>query len=461
MTQSSSSRKGAAGIRWCGILVLVLAVVVLAAALFVAPARAAPSTSSGSEQWAFGGHASVSFSCKDSACSNDSTFVGSYSLSYSVGWVVIYTRTNVSPTQTMIEGQAALNANAHLAFSETLSGATESLSASLSGMETAAGFTNLTAGSVSLTSAGNLTTWTSPALAIMNAASVKAFNFSGSFSAQSPNGSGTANFDLGGHEASSVAFTPSLGIVPADPQPGDMWSAVAAFTASGSWVSGYSLSVAGAPGGSTSDSNWTARSVAHSGVLGVNGTDLGAIPLYDNYTSITAQAVYLDFGSGPFTLSDGWLIMPSGLYSDLLSGLGETGGSTGSPSNETAYYQGGSGFVGAGIAGSASIPVGATGSSPVSLSLQAGPEPVGVAQQQYNAITSPAGSSGGFPWIWFVVAVVVVLVVLVGAVWVLRRSRGHRPPPPAWTSSTVSPPDVPGGPSAGVESSPPPPSPPQ
>lgn len=447
-------------------MMVVLAVALSVVILWVPAGASAASPSAGpisatSEQWAFGGHASVSFSCKDSGCFNDSAFHGSYSVSYYVGWVVIYTRTNLSTAQTMIEGQAALNASAHFAFSETVNGSTEALSANLAGVETSSGFTNLTTGSVTLTSAANMTTWTSPALAIMNAASLKAFNFSGSYSVQSPNGSGSANFDFGGHESSSIAFTPSLGIVPVDPQAGDVWNAVAPFSASGSWVSGYSISVGSALGGGASESNWTTDSVARTGVLGVNGTDVGAITLFDKYASppksVTAQIVYLDFGSGPFTLSDGWLVVPSGLYSGLFAGLGGSGGSTSSPSNETAYYQTGSGFVGAGIAGSASLPVGVTGSSPISLSLEAGPEPVGVAQQQYNAITSSGGSSGGFPWIWFGVVVVIVVLALIAAVLVLRRSRGRRPPPSAWTPAPSPMSGAPGGPSSGSGSAPPPP----
>lgn len=463
MTQSSTARRGATRFGKSGVLVLVAAVVILSTAFFVAPARAAasaPSSSGAPEQWAFGGNASLSYSCKDANCFNDSTFSGSFSIGYKVSWVVIYTQTNVSTNQTMIEGRAALRASANFAYSQTANGSTvESLSASISGLETATGFTNVTTGTVSLTSASNFTTWTSPALAIMNAASHKAFNFSGTLSVKSPNGTGTLNFDLGGQEASSVAFAPSLGIVPASPQPGDTWSAYAPFTASGVWKSGYSLSVAGA-GGAGAESNWTTGSVARSGVLGVNGTDLGSTTLYDNYTSsptpVQVQVILLDVGMGNFTLSDGYLVIPSNLYAGALSGLSLTGaGGSSGPSNETAYYQTGSGFVGAGIAGSASIPVGAASASPVSLSLRAGPEPVGVAEKQYAAITSPSGSSSGFPWIW-VVLVAVIVVVVASVVLISRRSRMRRPPPTAWAPVGAPP----SAPSAGPGGGPVPPSPP-
>ena len=454
--------------RW-GVAMVVVLAVGLSGVFLIAPARATSGALTGQpasgapEEWAFGGHAAVSYSCQDSGCFNDSSFVGSFSLSYYVGWAVLYTRTNVSATQTMIEGLAAINASVHVAFSETLNGTTESLGASLSGLETAAGFTNLTDGTVALTSASNSTTWTSPALAVMNAASSEGFNLSGAYSLQNGSRSLAADFDLGGHEASAVTFTPSLGMVPLDPQPGDTWTAAAPFAASGSWTSGYSFSYSGAYGGAASVSNWTSRAVTRSGVLGVNGTDLGALTLYDNYTSpptlITAQEILLEFGSGAFTATDGWIFVPSELYSGATSGLFGTGVSSPSsgPTNETAYYDLGSGFVGAGLAGSTSLPVGSAGGSPMSINVQAGPEPVGVAQQQYNAITSGSGSSNGFPWVWVVVAVVVVLVAVIGLVLAMRRSRIRRPPPAVGTPSAAPPvpgPSETGGPASGAPNPP-------
>ena len=415
-----------------------------------APASSAPA-SGAPEQWAFGGHASVSLSCSDSNCGGNGSFTGSESLQYYVEWVVIYTLTNTS-SGVMIEGQAAINASASLAITETLNGETVSASASLSGLESAVGFTNVTVGAVALTSASNLTTWNSPALAIQNASSSEAFNFSGQYSEQTPNGSLKLNFDFGGHESSAVSFSPGLGIVPLDPQPGDSWTASAPFQASGSWISGYSLSLSGGSyGNGYTNSSWRTGTVAANGVLAVNGSDLGAVTLYDNYTTppttVNAQLILLDFGSGNFTGADGWILVPSDFYAGASSGLsgayvadlaqGASPASSGLPaasstsSSESVDYQQGAGFIGGGLSGSTSLTVGPTGSSPVSAQVNAGPEPVAVAQQQYSAMTSGSGSSSGLGAVGLVIGVVVVLAVVVVAVMLLRRSRARRRPPVA------------------------------
>ena len=126
----------------------------------------------------------------------------------------------------------------------------------------------------------------------------------------------------------------------------------------------------------------------------MNGSDLGAYTLYDNYThppnETTAQLIDLEFSSGNFSGSDGWILLPTELYGGLL-GLDEarsTGGiapalalqpSSGLTvsSGETAFYHQGSGFVAANEADNSSIP-GAVGSAGVNIT--AGPEPLSVAQ---------------------------------------------------------------------------------
>ena len=72
------------------------------------------------EKWAFGGSASVSFSCSKDKClgENLTNMTFSFSLHYFIEWVVIYTETNISSTQSQIEGQTALNISVSYAFSE-------------------------------------------------------------------------------------------------------------------------------------------------------------------------------------------------------------------------------------------------------------------------------------------------------------------------------------------------------
>ncbi len=394
------------------------------------------------QQWAFGGAAAGSYSCTTTGC-DDGTNITSISLHYYAEWVVIYTVTNVSATQTEVEAQAAINASVALSLTGCVSVTTGapcssiSASANLAGRETAGGFTNVTdAGTVNLT-AGPDAPSSVAAFAVMNAQSNASFNFSGSYS-ESLAGYGTASiaFDLGGSEVSSVLFTTPLGVVPIDPTPGQWWNASAPYTASGAYTSGYSLgeSVNGSAVHSTAD--WQHTAVSPSGTLLVNGTDLGAYTLTDNYTSpptaVTAQAILLMFSNGEFTGTDGWLMLPSGLYGGADGLLGDVNliagqhpaSSTAEGGNESAYYERGVGFIGGDESVNSSA-VGASGGP--QFSLRAGPEPVAVAEQQYSAITSNAATSSSFPWTWLVLAVVVVAVVGLVVALMVRRSR-RRPP---------------------------------
>ncbi len=320
-----------------------------------------------------------------------------------------------------------------------------SIAISLGGKETSSGFTNITNGTVDLI-AGTGSPAEVAALAIMNAASHAAFNLSGSYSVQSENasiGNASASFDFGASESSVITFADPLGIVPITPAPGDNWTANASYTSSGSVTFGYTLS-ATEEGIPVSVSNWTSVAVPGAGTLSVNGSDLGAYTLWDNYThpasNVTAQEILLEFGSGNYSGSDGWILVPDELYGGLLTSLDEsrTAGplmpTASSPqtvsesSSETAYYQKGPGFIGGAEGGNTSIPGGGLGSA--SVHLTAGPEPVSVAQGQYAAITAgPASSS--LPWDLIVaVAVVVVVVAAIGLLMWRRSMRRRKPPTP-------------------------------
>jgi hypothetical protein len=460
MSESSNRRSGASVFRMTVAVVAVFAVVAAFAVLAFsgaavnANAHLRPAGGS-SEQWAFGGIASGSYHCVDASCFGGNLTNGSISLSfqYYIEWVVIFTQTNISSNQTMIESQAALNASAQYSLSACIQNGTapcksESVSLTLNGKETALGFTNITnAGSVNMTAPASGST---PALAIINAASQQSFNFSGSYSLSGPFGpdnttvSANANFDFGANEQSSVSFANPLGIVPLNPQPGDAWNSSAPFSATGSWTSGYSFAGTGYNGEGGSASNWTSGAVTPSGVLFVNGTDLGQYTLYDNYThpptQVTAQLIALDFNNGTFEAADGWIMIPFGMYGGVLYGLGGLAishGSTGpvalahpaaspigAPTGESAYYERGPGIVGAGASGSTS---GLSGTAGPSVQITAGPEPVSVAQKQYAAVTSSkaSSSSGGFPVLGTIVVIVVVVVIvaLVAIVLYTRRRR--------------------------------------
>jgi hypothetical protein len=469
LAMNQSGKSGASVMRF-SLVVAVVALMVVSFAYFAFPATHAPSpaarftdASGNTQQWAFGGSASSSYSCSDQTCFPNGTTNGSFSLSwnYYIEWVVIYTVTNVSSSQTMIELQTALNATVTFSLSACVQNGTapcqqESASLNLAGRETAAGFTNITTGTVNLTAPTSNPSL--PALAVENAASNEAFNFSGGYSITGLSGSGSsktvsASFDFGGQEKSQVSFSTPLGIVPVDPAPGDWWNSSAPFSASGTWSSGYSITA----GGYSSEGNWTSGVIAPSGVENVTGTDLGNLTLQDNYTHpptvVHAQEILLSFGDGVFDGADGWLLVPATLYGGAGGILGtliaapshsialvgqEPAQTTTITAGEDAYYQQGTGFIGAAAStGNTSIPIG--GASGPSVSLQAGPEPVSVAQQQYGAITSSSSPASGFPFTDVILIVVVVLVVLVVIVLVVTRRRRRKAAPNAAAPSGPAP----------------------
>lgn len=465
------------------VAITMLAAIVLSGALLAAPASSPSSSlkldSGATQQWAFGGNASAAVSCTGSACGAGSE-ITSLSIRYYVGWVVIYTATNISSSQTEYEVQAAVNASlvasVNGCVNET-SGpcSTISANANLAGRETAAGFSNITnTGTVNL-NGGPGTIGNVAALALMNAESRAAFNFSGSYSLSETNSTGTyadnVNFDLGGNELSTVNFPTPLGIVPIDPQPGDTWNSSAPYTATGAYTSGYSLSE-DIDGHSASTGDWANLSMSPSGTLQVNGTDLGAYTLWDNWTnpatSVSGQLIVLNFSNGEFTGTDGWLMVPSGLYSGALGGLGgvtllagqQPAQSVAASGTESTYYKQGSGFIGV-QQGFSAADLGTSGGP--SANLNAGPEPVSVAQSQYSAITSPSGAAAAaFPYGLVVIGVVVVVVVVVAVLVVVRRPGRRRPgadlPPPYPTgaySGWVPPEGPPSAP--GIQPPPPPP----
>jgi len=463
MTTSSVRKRMVMGMSLVLVVGMLLAVL-LSGAFAAAPAAhpGAPLVvaSGSTQQWAFGGNASAAYSCSSTAC-GDGTNITSLSLHYYIGWVVIYTATNISSTQTEFEAQAAINASLSL----SITGSALSATANLAGRETASGFTNVTnTGTVNLTagpgSPGNVA-----ALALMNAESKAAFNFSLSFSATITNATGTntesENFDLGGNETSTVNFPSPLGVVPIDPQQGQWWNASAPYSATGAYTSGYSVS-ANINGHSYSGGDWASLSISPSGTLTVNGTDLGPATLTDGYTNppttVTVQEILLSFSNGEFTGSDGWVMLPSGLYGGALGGLGgltlvagQHPSAVSVPGGEAAYYQKGPGFVGVDEAANSSSVGLSTGPQ---VNLKAGPEPVTVAQQQYSAITSPSGGgSSAFPTTILILAVVVVVVVIIGVLVMVRRPGRRRP-------STDAPPPMPTGSYAGWVPPPAPPSPP-
>lgn len=457
-----------------GMLTLGFAQAGVGAAAAIHPARTITDTSGAPVQRAFGGSVSSSFSCSNATCfAPDATPVGNLSLSwhYSVTWAVIYTLTNISATQVQIEVQAAIGISASIKISTCTNGTgtipcqVTSFDVSVSGSESSNGYTNITNSTVDQTNASAGPTGSVPSWAIMNSWSKAALNFSGSYAAHIPlsdvkSESVSASFDVGGSETSSISFASPLSLVPMDPAAGDMWNSSAAYVAHGSYSNGstFTLSKPGMPPETVS--HWYHGATSPSGTLGLNGTDLGPITLYDNYTApptvVTAQIIDLTFSTGNYSAEDGWVIVPLNLFGGISSltslaiahgaapipAVRETASSNGlNASSESAYYRAGSGFIGVGEGGNTSLPSSEPGELSPTVHVTAGPEPVNVALAQYQSITASPSNGGGFPLL-FVAVAAVAAVVVIGGVLFWRRSSGRaRPPasPPSAPSNVEGP----------------------
>lgn len=414
-----------------------------------APAATHSPASGSSYEWAFGGSVSSTYSCTSPNCPGDNITNNTHNVTtaahwdISVTWAVIYTQTNVSASQTEYQVQAGLGASVSLGLTlcqlEPSCTTTESISASVSGHETAGGAVNVTDTAVVNDTAGPNSSSALAALGIMNAATHAAYNLSGSLSlAITSSTQESASFDFGGSESSMIDFATPLGIVPVHPAPGDLWHASEPFTASGHWVSGLSESLT-VNGSTQSASVWTPGTVASSGTLNVNGSDNGTTTVYDNYTSpptsFSADEIALVFSGANFSASDGWLLASTG-YLTSIANLGLVSPAVTaarvSPSalaiggSESVYYTAGSGFIGENFAGNLSSATSTPGAP--SLTVTAGPEPVSVAQSQYAAITAAPGKAG-LP-LELLIGAAVAVVVVVAALALVMRSRSARRKPP-------------------------------
>ncbi len=448
---------------------LVLAAALLAPSLAAASpgtadVGAAPLAASSHPQWAFGGSAHGSLTCSSASCfgsnlTTNSTFTMSWK--YYLEWVVIYTEINVSSTQTELESKTALNLTLSVAYTACTNVTpgqpcqTSSLSGSVSGRETASGATNITNGTVDVL-AGLGSPGTVAAHAVTNASAVTTFNFSGSVHDSTPTTAANIGFVIGGSESSTVAFSTPLGLVPITPVTGQQWTSTAAYTASGKYVDGYSYSLSESGSTAISQNNWTHGSVAPTGILTVNGTALGPRTLYDNATSpptqMSSERILLAFSGGNFSGLDGWLLGGTDIYHGLMGSVSSAGNftstTTAPPSTENCFYSGSQGFVGASLGANTSNLSGTTGTPNVNV--VAGPEPVSLAEQQYQAITSNSTPGQPFPYLVVLVGVVAAAAVL-GGVFLWRRNVHRRQPPAAAMPAPTE-----AAPSTGI----PPPSPP-
>lgn len=263
----------------------------------------------------------------------------------------------------------------------------------------------------------------------------------------------TGHYDLEYTAATSIAFTPALGLIPVTSSTGLTWNATSAYSASGGWLESYSYYFTEPTiGYNASDSLPSySGSDTYTGNESVYGRDLGPVTLSGG---ATARSIDLSY-SGAYDIALGYLLTPSG--NEIFEG--NSGWSVGitpaavAASTVDVATSGGSNtpeIIGAQTNWTVgpSTPPGSAGSggSPGQVSvptntgnLQAQPEPLPYAQATSRCLVgscpttslpsvpsaSYSGSMGEF-------AIALAITATLGAafLWAVRSRGGRRPPTP-------------------------------
>jgi hypothetical protein len=426
--------------RW----VVVLATVGLIGALLlpaVGAATASPVPTSNST-WAYGGERWVNVT---GATGNGNA---TYSARAFLGVQVLLTQTNTSATTFEVTANRTMVADLFVTYCRpNCPKSAGSADLTIRAWEVA----NATA---NFTTAGTVTGSSGPvaAIALLNSSVRVAANVTETE---------TANYTglLGSHSASktltvhasaraTVQFTPALGLIPENLSATPHWTSNSTFAASGHGAFGYHYSYATFGGATGSGGNSSAVAVNATGNVTLQGTDLGPVVLQGGLATTAVRLLV----SGPFSVREGFIVLPGG--ADLFTGSGSwLGQSSGAQSAGTAALDYGSSARGhapidasaTGYTGSSTEPDTASlvAASPTAdnagaTTLQAEPETVGQASSQANCyLSSTCIGGGGTPGphaglgglVVLTVAVVGLTVVVVGLV-VARQPPRKDPPAP-------------------------------
>ncbi|MGI0132187.1 MAG: hypothetical protein ACREDK_03710 [Thermoplasmata archaeon] len=274
------------------VALVVPAVAPSASAAPVLPAGGAP------QQWAYGAE----------NWANHSVTVpnGTYTSHAFYGWQVIFTATNTSPTTVMLEAERTMGAYLYTQFcSPSCASPMIFGNLSLVAHEHDAGFANLT---YNATVYENGTA--SAAIGIVDASSQGASSLNESFVFRATHGNLTRStayaLRVTGHSQASVAFGPSLGLVPWNAQRGLSWNSSAPFTAQGGWAINWSAQRTGYLGGTLNLSGNPSGAVHGNGTVALFGHDWGNVTLRNG---LTVPAISLTL-VGPFDDHEGVILVP-------------------------------------------------------------------------------------------------------------------------------------------------------
>ncbi|MGA7923361.1 MAG: hypothetical protein WCA77_05240 [Thermoplasmata archaeon] len=278
---------------------LLIGFLVVPSTLGTAQAMPASSTAASTQMWAYGGQRWVNTTVELPHAN--------YTSEAFVGWQVIYTSINTSSTTVELTAQRTLGVALTAEYcAPSCQNPTEQAHLLISGSEVDFASANLsTTGTVDVNGSA------AAAVALLNAASSSQAHLSEklSISLTGINGTKTAtgSLDVVGAANASVNFGASgLGLVPWTVMPGEQWNASAAFTSAGAWALNYTWARVGFDGVSTSGTGSPNGSAIGSGVVDLQGTDLGNVTL-SNGQSVPRILLVI---TGPFEDADGIILIP-------------------------------------------------------------------------------------------------------------------------------------------------------
>ena len=432
MTGSAERMKHGRALGWLavvGVTVLVaLAVVPTLSGVASATPANSPATASGSVQWAYGGE----------GWSNNSLQIGNATATYDAafGWTVIFTATNTSFGTVELEEQRTVG----ITISATWSGPIRQLTYNYHAQEVDTAFANLTNQSTVYENGAP-----AAALGLDNASVAIQGAISQSISETVSGNTRSASLAVNAAAQGSVAFSPSLGLIPLNLTGANSWNSSADASGAAAWNVSYSWSEQGYNGTVGSGSGSHAGNVSVSGPVTLQGFRVHAVTSFPDHQVRTGVVLVVQ---GPFDVYDGFVFVPHAFdqfggeaqpyasmsfgsaaiasgetlfVSETPAGLGVTAASTTFSANDAA--------INAQAGPLANSPT-ASGSSP-GATVTGEPMTVPQAQAESNCLTSgcsaAASTSGGLLLVAVVGLVAVAIVATVGVVewraYARRRSQ--------------------------------------
>jgi hypothetical protein len=249
----------------------------------------------GATEWAYGGNRSFDLS---TPARN-----GTLSLASHFGYQVLLNASSGAPGITQMEVQRTMGAVSRITYCVP-SCTTPSLSATIEyhAVEQLTGFVNVTN-----TSSVRVNGSAVPALGVMNTSSTFQDSIYENDSVNYRGRTASANLSLKMTGGIAAGFSPALGLIPLHRSLGLQWTSNATFVGQGSWGSTSSFHRSSLLGVAASGGNTLNFAANRSGLVGVNGRELGGLVLRGGTVVQILDLALI----GPFAVREGFLLLPA------------------------------------------------------------------------------------------------------------------------------------------------------